>query len=104
VIHSIFVLCFLKQKNHVRKVYTVCYCELIYCFSHLVGVGKTSSNIVLLALTIKPYFLFPVFVTNIAFMHMFHEIEFLVPFIVAPEMLYEGPSFPVFNLDHKNAT
>lgn len=65
---------------------------------------KHSSNVMLLAFTIKPYFLSLIFVTNIAFMQVFYLEEALVPFIVAPEMLYEVPLLPVVNCDHKNAT
>jgi len=37
-------------------------------------------------------------------MQIFHMEEVLVPFIVAPEMLYKGPSLPVVNWDCKSAT
>jgi hypothetical protein len=65
---------------------------------------KRGSNAVLSALNVKPYFLSLIFVINIAFMQILHMEEVLIPFIVAPEMLYKGPSLPVVNWDHKNAT
>jgi hypothetical protein len=37
---SILYFVFKKEKP-CKKIYAVCYCELIYCFSHLVGVDET---------------------------------------------------------------
>jgi len=94
-----FSICtlFFKKQNHVRK-----YMLFVTVSSSTISaiwlvLVKHSSNIMLLALNIKPHFLFIIFVTSIAFMQVFHMEEVLVP-------LYKGPSLPVVNWDHKNAT
>lgn len=87
-----FSICtlFFKKDNHVRKYILFVTVSRFTVVATWLVLAKHSNNGVLLALNIKPYFLSLIFVANIAFMQIFHTEEVLVPFIVAPEMLYKG--------------
>jgi hypothetical protein len=103
---DIFSICilFFKKENHIRKYMLFVPVGRFTGAATWLVLVKHSSNGVLLALNVKPYFLSLIYVNNIAFMQIFRMEEVLVPFIVLPEMLYKVPSLPEVNWDHKNVT